>query len=178
MATDYLKRIQGGVALYPPFKDKLIVLGQKCEERGCVYVVTSGVRTYEEQAKIYAIGRTTDANGKPIKEGDKAYGKFRTKARPGTSPHNFGVAVDWCRDANDDFSDGLQPDYTDEKYFVLAEEARRLQLEAGFYWNFKDTPHIQLPIKAKGLTWGKLDQAYSKGGYKAVFALLDKYGPW
>lgn len=178
MATDYLQRVQGGAKLYKPFVAKLLQLGEACEKRGFVYVVTSGMRTYDEQAHIYAIGRTTDVNGKPIGPKDKAYGKVRTKAKPGTSPHNFGVATDWCLDADGDMSNGLQPDYTDAKYMVLAEEARKLKLEAGFYWNFKDTPHVQLPIKAKGLTWGKLDTAYVKGGYPAVFALLDKYGPW
>jgi hypothetical protein len=178
MATDYLKRINGGGDLYPPFRDKLLVLGTNCERRGSIYIVTGGNRTYEAQAKIYAIGRTTDADGKRITSSSPAYGRFRTKAPPGTSPHNFACAVDWCRDGDDDLSNGLQPDYKDEHYVVLAEEAKKLGLEAGFYWKFKDTPHVQLPIKARGLTWALLDAAYKKGGYPAVFKLLDQHGPW
>ena len=56
--------------------------------------------------------------------------------------------------------------------------AKKLGLEAGFYWNFKDTPHVQLPIKAHGLSWDQLDEAYRQGKYPKVFALLDQHGPW
>lgn len=44
-------------------------------------VLVQGMRTMDEQAALYAQGRT-------------APGRVVTNARPGDSPHNFGAAVD------------------------------------------------------------------------------------
>jgi len=46
-------------------------------------LIYCGRRTMEEQAALYAIGRT-------------APGKIVTKARPGESYHNHGLAYDWA----------------------------------------------------------------------------------
>ncbi|MFO1152417.1 MAG: M15 family metallopeptidase [Rhodospirillales bacterium] len=51
------------------------------EHEGIQLLVTSTLRTYEEQAEIYAQGRTRP-------------GKRVTNARPGYSWHNFGLAFD------------------------------------------------------------------------------------
>lgn len=45
--------------------------------------VTHTLRTMDEQAKLYAQGRTLP-------------GPIVTKAKPGQSPHNFGMAFDIC----------------------------------------------------------------------------------
>lgn len=168
MATieeDLLARIDTA-NLYQPFLEKVNTLLNNLAARGLRYVATCGTRTYDQQAVEYAKGRTTGELGHIV-----------TKAKPGQSPHNFRVAIDFCLDG-DNVKPGLQPDYEDAHYKALAEEAEKLGLEAGFYWEFQDTPHVQLPVRARGLKWRDLDKAYRQGGYQAVDRLLDAYGPW
>jgi D-alanyl-D-alanine carboxypeptidase. len=151
--------------LYPPFKAKVLELLQNCLDKGAIYVVTSGLRTYEEQAKIYAIGRTTRLN-----EG------IKTKAWAGKSPHNFAIAID-CMHSAPPWQGKLVPDDANKNYKLYADEAVKLGLDAGYYWkgNFQDTNHVQLDVKAQGITWDELDKHYRSGGYPAVFAYLDKF---
>lgn len=52
-------------------------------EKGIALRVTHTLRTLDEQAKLYAQGRTLP-------------GPIVTKARPGQSPHNYGMAFDVC----------------------------------------------------------------------------------
>lgn len=165
----FLHRIGLGV-LYPPFADKLVLLVEACAARGAEYIATSGMRSYDEQDRLYAKGRSIE-------------GRIVTNAPGGSSPHNFGVACDLCRDG-DVTKAGLQPDYDPAQYEILAEEAERLGLQAGLRWRGKadglksDPPHVQLPTRAKGITWGDFRAAYSRGGYQSVYRLLDARGPW
>ena len=148
--------------LYPPFLAKAKQLSVACQARGAVYYAISAERTFAEQQALYDQGR-------------KTAGQIVTKARPGTSAHNYGVAIDFCRDA-DAARAGLQPDWDLVDYAVLAEEAVKLGLEAAYNWaSFKEGPHIQLPLGSKGLTFDKLISIYTKGGKAAVFAELDKH---
>lgn len=92
------------------------------------------------------------------------------------SVHNVAAAVDWTLDA-DLTKKGLQPDWLDaEKYRVLAEEAQKLGLEAGFFWkSFRDPPHVQLPLSKHGITLTKLRHVHMVGGVERVWEFLDKY---
>lgn len=150
--------------LYPAFRDKLIQLMENCNARGYHYWATCGLRTYEEQDSLYAIGRTTGKTG-----------HYVTMAQGGFSPHQFGIACDLCLDG--DPKAGLQPDYKDDHYRVLAEEAGKLQLVSGLTWNspLKDAPHVQLPVKQMGFSWADMRKAYSQGGLPGVFALIDRW---
>lgn len=131
--------------LHPWFLAKLQELLINCGKRGAVYYATSGLRSFEEQAKIYAQGR--DASGKVIKKENVI-----SNAPPGTSFHNYGIACDFCRDGDLE-KVGLQPDWDKADYLILAEEAEKLGLEAGYFWkSFPDVPHIQVNIKKLGIT--------------------------
>jgi peptidoglycan L-alanyl-D-glutamate endopeptidase CwlK len=91
--------------------------------------VISGTRTYAEQAEIYALGRI-----KP--------GRIVTKAAPGHSNHNFGIAWDIGL-----FQDG---DYLEESpgYKAAGQIGKGLGLEWGGDWSsFIDLPHYQLPTR-------------------------------
>lgn len=158
--SDYFKRIKLD-DLYPPFRAKVIKLNANCLVLKHEYYATSGLRTVEDQDKLYAQGRTTD-------------GKIVTNAKGGQSYHNFGIAIDWALD-KDTTREGLQPDWNADAYKTVADEAIKLGLEPGLYWKFKDAPHVQLKIKANGLALVNLQAAYKLGGQKAVWALLDKY---
>jgi len=97
-------------------------------EEGLGIFVVSGLRTFSEQALLYTQGRTRP-------------GKIVTKARPGESYHNFGLAFDFAV-----IQDGTliwNPEHPDWKRFV------RLGKQCGFAWggdwtSFTDFPHLQL----------------------------------
>lgn len=110
--------------------------------------VVQGLRTYAEQDKLYAQGRT--------KPGGKV-----TNARGGFSNHNFGLAVDLCP-----FNNG-KPDWTDNAGFdAIGRAARAVGLEWGGDWKkLVDKPHCQLP----GLTIATCRILYQSGGLAAVW---------
>jgi peptidoglycan LD-endopeptidase CwlK len=93
-------------------------------------------RTMAEQRKLYAQGRTTK-------------GEIVTKAKPGYSAHNYGLAVDLCPllESLKDFDWNCD----EEKFFKpLADIAHKYGLTAGYYWTQKhdgihDPPHIEHP---------------------------------
>lgn len=98
--------------------------------------VTSGYRSYEEQDKLYAKGRT-------------APGPKVTNAKAGHSMHNFGLAFDICLeldgkiiswDVNKDFDEDRQSDWM---------EVVKVFKDLGFKWGgdwktFKDMPHFEV----------------------------------
>ena len=148
--------------LYPPFRKKIEELLQILETNKTRFYVICGVRTYIEQDALYAQGRTTD-------------GKVVTRAKAGTSYHNFGIAVDLCKDANIE-KGGLQPDWDIFKYEALARAAESIGLEAGLHFQkLADGPHVQFNISKNKVTLKRLDALYRLGGMKDVFRLLDGY---
>lgn len=159
-------------AMYPRFLTKLERLAVALEARGVSYWLTSGFRSWAEQDALYALGRTkpnVDANE------EKPMGGKVTNARGGQSYHNFAIAADWALD-KDTKREGLQPDWSPEAYAILGEEAEKVGLEWGGTWtNFKDYPHVQLPLGKVGLKLLDLQTWYSKGGMPLVWSNLDKY---
>jgi len=63
------------------FEDFLARAQPILAKHGATAEVLSGLRSYQQQAALYAQGRT-----KP--------GKIVTNARPGSSWHNYGLAID------------------------------------------------------------------------------------
>jgi len=147
-------------SLYPPFRAKIELLVANCKARGCEYKVTSTLRTYEEQNKLYTLGRTikNPDGAKP----SKPLGNIVTRAKGGQSYHNFGAAADLVQIV------GGKCDWSPKAFAVLGEEAKRLGLEWGGDWPSPDAPHVQLPVKL-----GFLQAAYSKGKLPEVFKYLD-----
>ncbi len=96
---------------------------------GLEWIVTSGRRTMAEQQKLYDQGRTTK-------------GAIVTKAKPGQSAHNFGLAADLAP-----MKDGkIWWSAPDSVWQAMADTAVKLGLTAGFYFkSFKDMPHVELP---------------------------------
>jgi peptidoglycan L-alanyl-D-glutamate endopeptidase CwlK len=90
-------------------------------------VLTSGTRTMGEQRKLYAQGRT-------------APGAIVTKAKPGDSAHNFGLAFDFA------FGDGSgSPTWPESgPWGKVASVGKALGLVWGGDWtSFKDRPHLE-----------------------------------
>lgn len=158
--------------VYPVLMKKLLELQAKCVARGSQYWLTSGFRSWDEQNKLYALGRTVkNVDATPA----KPMGGIVTNAKGGQSYHNLSVACDFALDKDTQRS-GLQPDWNFEAYRVLAEEAVKLGLEPGFYWkSFPDAPHVQLKLSSKGLKLADLSAWYNKGGMPLVWAELNKH---
>ena len=74
--------------LYPPFREQVEDFLYKCEQKGLVGGVFEGFRSYADQDKAYAQGRTVMRDQK----GNKL--PIITRAKAGTSLHNFGLAID------------------------------------------------------------------------------------
>lgn len=158
--------------IYPPFLAKLEQLVAACKARGAEYWATSGYRSWEEQNKLYALGRT--AKNVDTTSSNPMGGRV-TNAKGGQSNHNYSIATDFALDKDTERA-GLQPDWNLEAYRVLAEEAKKLGLEAGFYWTkIKDGPHVQLPLSKQGITLAQMAAWYKHGGIPEIWANLDKY---
>lgn len=169
---DYFTRVDLS-KLYPKFRDQIIQLQLNCLALGSEYYGTSGLRDFNEQAELYALGRTkrnVDWQQKP------PMGGIVTNAKPGQSLHNYGIACDFALD-KDTVRAGLQPDWEPHAYLVLGEESQKVHLvEWGGSWsNFKDYPHVQVNIGALGLTLKDLQTAYAHGSHDGVFKLLDAH---
>ena len=114
--------------LHPILRRKLNLWIKKCEKKGIGIGINSGYRSFEEQDKLYAQGRT-------------AKGVRVTNSRGGYSQHNYGIAIDFYRnekgkDAYDD-SDGW--------FRKVAKIAKSVGLGWGGDWkSFPDTPHLFL----------------------------------
>lgn len=135
-------------AVHPELANRIRLLIAAMLAHGVIVEVVQGFRTFAEQDALFAQGRT-----KP--------GPVVTRARGGQSNHNYRLAVDLCP-----FTNG-QPNWhaPDAVWRQIADEARKLGLEAGYYWKeFQDKPHVQLP----GLSVSECSALYRKGGLAAV----------
>lgn len=98
-------------------------------KQSVVVEVVSGLRTYAEQSKLYAQGRS-------------APGKRVTNARAGESWHNFGLAVDLCPMKRGAFDwDAPRPVWS-----IIGVTAQLHGLQWGGTWKTPDLPHVQLPV--------------------------------
>ena len=98
---------------------------KRCDEAGIDVIITSTLRTMEEQAALYAQGRT--------KAGPRV-----TNAKPGQSWHNWGCAFDYVPIKNG------KADWNNILTFAKCGEiAEAVGLEWGGRWKMKDYPHCQ-----------------------------------
>ena len=74
--------------MHPKLRAKTYDFIKACESKGIYLRVVSGYRSYAEQNKIYAKGRTIP------NDAGKLPGKTVSNARGGRSAHNFGLAFD------------------------------------------------------------------------------------
>src|SRR5258708_20119337 len=119
--------------VHPELSRRVYLLDSKLEADGIHIRVTRGLATFEEQAAIFAEGRT-------------APGKIVTHAKPGWSAHNFGYAVDAAPD--DPSFPAWHPDYReqDDRWKDLLAKALECGLAEGAMWRSvaPDSPHLYL----------------------------------
>ena len=113
--------------LHPLLRAKASKFVNAVEKRlGKRIKITDGLRTFADQNKLYAQGRTT--------AGNKV-----TNAKGGQSYHNYGLAFDCYNTKNGsvDFSKAISPE--------VAKIGQEFGLEWGGNWkSLKDFPHFQL----------------------------------
>lgn len=104
-------------------------------------LIYCGRRTMEEQAALYAKGRT------------KQPGKIVTKAKPGQSYHNYGLAFDWVPlKAAPKNKDLLTADWGNDMAYRLGEKVGLSFGLAAISW---ETGHLQT---SKYATWRDIPQ--------------------
>lgn len=113
--------------LEPVIQPKARALLEAARAQGIELTVTQGLRTMEEQAALYAQGRT-------------APGQVVTNAKPGSSWHNFGLAFDVAVVVNG------KPTWPNDS--ALWSKIGDLGKTQGLIWggdfqSFKDMPHFQ-----------------------------------
>lgn len=124
---------------------KMATFLKLAHDEGADLRITSGKRTYKEQALLYLQGRT--------REGDVV-----TNALPGTSYHNIGRAFDVA-------FEGAEP-YPDDP--GVWEFLGQLGEAAGLRWggSFGDDPHFENPTPKKlTASWPRI--AFSVGPFLA-----------
>jgi peptidoglycan L-alanyl-D-glutamate endopeptidase CwlK len=101
-----------------------------CQAQGIYVLVTSTLRSNEDQAVLYAQGRTTPGN-------------IVTNAKPGQSAHNYGLALDIVPliHGKPDWS-GNSPIWTE---IANLGQARGLQWLGAPDSSFHELAHFQLP---------------------------------
>lgn len=115
---------------------------------GYEYKAISGNRSWEDQARIYAQGRTSP-------------GKIVTNAKPGFSNHNYGIAVDMGVFKNGIYLDSAKPSEAEAFHRKAAGLAEKYNIEWGGSWkSFKDYPHFEYRT---GKTLSQLRQLVIEG---------------
>ena len=117
------------LAKFDPF---LVVVEKAMASKGVTVEVISGLRSWAAQAALYAQGRT-----KP--------GRIVTKARPGSSWHNYGLAIDLRLFSNGVYLDEVDPRRADALYAEIGCIAEVHGIEwAGNWKTFTESPHFQV----------------------------------
>jgi peptidoglycan L-alanyl-D-glutamate endopeptidase CwlK len=129
-------------ALHPAMRERAKQFIAEAARQGIFLRVTSGLRDFAEQAELYAQGRT-----KP--------GAIVTNAKPGTSFHNYGLAIDVV-----EIKDGKGL-WDNPNWSKIASIGKTF----GFAWggdfkNLKDLPHFEY---SGGQTITQLLTAYNTG---------------
>lgn len=114
------------------------------KNRTCRFTTT--FRSFEEQQKLYAQGRTTP-------------GKKVTNALPGQSFHQYGLAIDFVilEDKDGDGKFETASWKVDDDWISIAREFKAHGYSWGGDWKFKDYPHVE---KTFGYTWKQLKELY------------------
>ncbi len=118
----------------------IIEAHDKVKGAGITIEVISGLRSWAAQAALYAQGRT-----KPGRKGGFGPDNWVTKARPGSSWHNYGLAIDLGLFKNGVYLDEKKPAEADKIYAEIGKLAASHGIEwAGNWKTFQETPHFQV----------------------------------
>jgi len=139
--------------VHPLLADKVRQMADLLAKEGITIRVTQGLRTWDEQAELYAKGRSEP-------------GEIVTNAPPGSSYHNYGLAVDVVP------MTGVGPNWdpTHPAWRRIISVGTSVGLQSGALWRtFKDYPHFQLTGIFPSTPNGKVKSLLSTGGIEAVW---------
>lgn len=162
--------------LYPPFAERL--------QRGINLARAAGLQVYSfeslrsnaRQAQLYKIGRTVMGSN-PTER--RPMGSIVTRAQPGQSWHQYGLADDLVFDGEE--RPGIQWDWAGDYVGDKRDDYNRLgaiMMGVGLDWygavgaEFFETPHFQWPHP---LSLGQVQELFAAGGLAAVWRELDKF---
>jgi len=142
VVSEFNKRTEKNLATLDPnalaTMRQLVALAKKIgKDHGVTVKVLSGNRSWEEQDKLYAKGRT-------------APGKVVTNARGGQSNHNFGIAIDFGIFKGSSYLDGSKTkskkDLAHRVHKAIGEAAKTSGLDTkwGGDWRKPDYPHHEI----------------------------------
>jgi peptidoglycan LD-endopeptidase CwlK len=133
--------------------------------------VVQGLRTFEEQNQLYALGRTkVNPDGKTA---SRPMGRTVTKAIGGKSNHNYGLAIDYAL-LYDNNGDGTFEELSwslvkdgDKDGIKDWDEVKNAFIARGYSWGgswrtFTDNPHIE---KTFGFKVSELLAKYNAGDF-------------
>jgi len=123
---------------------------------------TRGLASMEDQLKIWMIGR--DADGNMVDPSAVV-----TQAPPGSSWHNYGLAVDSCFRGEDPYLERDPDRLVKWQKFGTIAEGHGLEW-GGRFKNF-DGPHTQMRF---GMSLKDAQTLFKLGGIQSVFAKADK----
>jgi peptidoglycan LD-endopeptidase CwlK len=141
--------------VHPLLAGKVREMSNLLGQLGITIRVTQGLRTWDEQAKLYAQGRT---------EPDAIV----TEAAPGYSYHNFGLAVDVVPLMQ------LGPDWnvTHPVWGQIVQMGRSVGLDPGGLWRtFKDYPHFQLTGVLPSSPTAQVRSIFAREGIAGVWLM-------
>jgi peptidoglycan LD-endopeptidase CwlK len=141
------------IEVHPKLAEKVRSMAEILAAEGIQIRVVQSLRSWTEQAALYAQGRTEP-------------GQVVTNAKPGTSWHNYGLAVDVAP------FDGGIPDWNADhpvwKRIVAVGES--VGLVSGSEWRtFPDLPHFQMTGRLPVSPDDAVRAAYETGGQEAVW---------
>jgi peptidoglycan L-alanyl-D-glutamate endopeptidase CwlK len=139
--------------LHPAFKDRIArVLGQ-LRALGHRFVATAGYRSFPEQQRLFEQGR-----GAP--------GLLVTRARPGHSAHNWGLALDLTSDSRVQLS-------REQQLVMVGAAARTEGLDPALYWSpVTGGLHVQVDLRSLSLSWHDLLTVSADGELEPVWSYL------
>lgn len=170
--------------LHPEVQRRYRALDTMLTSNGVFLRLVQGLRTWPEQAALYAKGRTSA--GEPCKHNGVTtpigscvahpWGLTVTNARPGYSWHNFALVFDAAPD--DPSLPQWQPDWdeTHEAWGALLSAAKSFGFAEGAEWRtFPDTPHFY-PVEIPASPDDNVRYAFTNGGVRAVWDLYPQLG--
>jgi len=125
--------LRGVELLHPDLRAAAYIFNARCRLRGLEVLITETLRTAAEQDALYAKGRTGSGSIVTYAKGSE----FQ-------SPHQWGVAFDFCRNVK-----GREYDNRDGFFVEVGRVVNELKIDLGLFWGgdfkgFVDMPHVEM----------------------------------
>lgn len=140
------------MGLHPQIRPQVRTFINQAEDQGILLRITDGYRSYEEQADLYAQGRTTA-------------GDVVTNAQPGESYHNYGLGFDVVIMREDGSANW---NYKDPLWYQVGRIGELLGFNWGGAWKKPDMPHFEKSFGYSPTQLAALQNQYPNQKYLTV----------